>query len=193
MNTTKELNYNLYTQRENYFVRSDISSEFSRDSDIQNGNVEKVKENLKEIRKDFYKGKGVLSSNPLRNTIYHFAISAGIIARVCIDAGLSHNTAYTLSDIYIQKADMCSKPEEVIVLLEQMQIDYATRMQDYKKGNTISIHVNHAIDYIFSHLHTPLTMEELAQKESLTRHLFANDTMISGLSKCSIVSLSQLP
>ena len=138
MNTNKELNYKLYVHKEEGFTRTDIKSEFSRYDDIKFGNVEKVKQNFQEIRKDYYKGKGVLSTNPVRN-IYHLVVSAGIIARGCVDEGMPHDEAYTLSDIYIRRADISKTPEEVIDLIEEMQIDFATRMKEQRKSNAYSI------------------------------------------------------
>ncbi|MCQ2527677.1 MAG: AraC family transcriptional regulator [Saccharofermentans sp.] len=173
MNTSKELNYKLYTHKEEGFIRTDIKSEFSRYDDIKFGNVEKVKSNFKEIRKDYYKGKGVLSTNPVRNNIYHLVVSAGIIARVCVDEGMPHDEAYTLSDIYIRRADISKTPEEVIDLIEEMQIDFASRMREQRKINTFSIHVRHAIDYIYDHLNEPLTMKQLADIEKLNPSYFS--------------------
>ena len=173
MNTNKELNYRMYLQREEEFIRTDLKSEFSRYDDIKNGDVKKVKENFDEIKKNYYKGKGVLSDNPLRNNIYHLVVSAGIIARVCVDAGLPHDESYTLSDIYIRKADNAKTPEEVIDLIGELQLDYATRMNNLKKTNTISIYVSKAIDYIYDHLHEPLTMEMLANYVGLNPSYFS--------------------
>ncbi len=183
MNTNKELNYRMYLQREEEFIRTDLKSEFSRYDDIKNGDVKKVKENFDEIKKNYYKGKGVLSDNPLRNNIYHLVVSAGIIARVCVDAGLPHDESYTLSDIYIRKADKAKTPEEVINLIGELQLDYASRMNSLKKTNTISRHVSQAIDYIYDHLHEPLTMETLAKHVALNpsyfSKLFAKETGIT--------------
>lgn len=173
MNTNKELNYRMYLQREEEFIRTDLKSEFSRYDDIKNGDVKKVKENFDEIKKNYYKGKGVLSDNPLRNNIYHLVVSAGIIARVCVDAGLPHDESYTLSDIYIRKADNAKTPEEVIALIGELQLDYATRMNNLKKTNTISIYVSKVIDYIYDHLHEPLTMEMLANYVGLNPSYFS--------------------
>ena len=173
MNTNKELNYRLYLQREEAFTRTDIATEFSRYDAIKNGNVDEIKERMKTIRQRFYKGKGVLSDNPLRNNIYHFVVSAGVIARICIDSGLPHDEAYTLSDIYIRRADQCTNPDEVIDLLAEMQIDYTTRMKNLKKANTISVHIRRSIDYIYDHLHETLTMEELAGIEGLNPSYFS--------------------
>lgn len=173
MNTNKELNYRLYLQREESFVRTDLKSEFSRYDDIKKGNVKKVKENFKEIRRNFYKGKGQLSENPIRNNIYHLVVGAGIIARLCINEGMSHDEAYTLSDIYIRRADVSQSPDEVIDLIEEMQIDFAERMSKIKKPAKYSTHVRHAIDYICDHLQDRLTMEQLAEIEHLNPSYFS--------------------
>lgn len=173
MDTGKELIYRLYIQREEAFVRTDIKREFSRYEDIKNGDVEKVKENFKEIRKDFFKGKGTLSKNPLRNCMYHFVVSVGVIARICLNAGMPHDEAYTISDIYILAADECKTTEKIIDLLEQAHIDFATRMKKLNIKNNYSVYVRHAIDYIYDHLHDQITLEQLSKNENLNPSYFS--------------------
>ena len=174
MNTASELNYGLYLQRDEGFVRTDVRKEFSRYSDIVNGRVEKVKENYAMVRKDFFAGKGVLSKNQLRNSIYHLVVSMGVIARMCVEAGLPHSEAYTISDIYIQKADVAKSVDEVLDLLGDAQIDFATYMKKLQKSpSPYSVYVRHAIDYIYDHLHEPLKMEELAAAEGLNPSYFS--------------------
>ena len=123
MNTSKELDYRLYLQRDEGFVRTDVRKEFSRYTDIVNGRVDTVRKNYEEVRKDFFAGKGVLSKNPLRNSIYHLVVSLGVIARMCIEAGLPHAEAYTISDIYIQKADESKTVDEVLDLFIELGAD----------------------------------------------------------------------
>ena len=174
MNTREELNYRLYVQRDEEFVRTDVRKEFSRYEDIVNGSVEKVKENYAMARKDFFAGKGVLSPNPLRNSIYHLVVAMDVIARMCVDAGMPHSEAYTISDIYIQRADASKKVDEVLDLLGAAQLDFATRMREMKKGaRGYSLHIRHAIDYIYDHLHQPLKMEQLAEVEGLHPSYFS--------------------
>ena len=78
MESDKELNYHLFLHRDEDFKRTNIKSEFSRYNDIKYGNVEKVKESIEYIKKNFYKGKGTLSDNLLHNNIYH------IVARLYV-------------------------------------------------------------------------------------------------------------
>ena len=167
MDTNKELNYRLFIQIEEGFERTEIRSEFSRYDDIKNGDVEKVRANFAYIRAHYYEGKGQLSDSPLRNVQYHFAIGTGIIARTCIDGGMAHNIAYTLSDIYIRRCDRCQRPEAVIDLTGEMMLDFAARMREVRKASSISLHVRRTVDYIYRNLGTHLTLKMAAEHEGL--------------------------
>ncbi|MBQ3843035.1 MAG: helix-turn-helix transcriptional regulator [Ruminiclostridium sp.] len=169
MNTNRELNYRLFVQTEEDFHRTEIRSEFRRYDDIKNGDIEKVKQNIKEIKAHYYEGKGMLSDSLLRNNQYHFAIGVGIIARVCIDGGMKHNIAYTLSDIYIRRGDKCREPQELIELTGVMMTDFTERMAEIRKESGVSLHVRRTVDYIYENLHIPLTLEMAAEHERLDR------------------------
>lgn len=162
MNTNRDLNYRLYLQREEGFQRVPFSREFEKYRVISSGDVEKVKENFIDIKKNYFKGKGKLSEDPVKNVRYHFIIAVALTSRVCVENGMSHDLAYTLSDIYIQRADTCNDIETMIDMIEEMQVDYATRMRELKKENVISVHIRKCIDYIYDHLAEKLTVESVA-------------------------------
>ena len=163
MNTDHDLNYRLYLQREEGFRRIPISSEYEKYNAVSSGNVERVKENFIKIKENFYNGKGVLSDDPVKNVRYHFIISTAIISRVCIENGMSHDLAYTLSDIYIRRADKCESIEKIIDMIGEMHMDYAERMRELKKENVISIHIRKCIDYIYDNLQEKLTVRSMAE------------------------------
>ena len=183
MDTDQILDYRLYVQREESFVRADHVAEFGQYNRIRNGDVEAVRDRFKIARNHFLDGsdgRGKLSPDPLRNAVYHLVSSAAVISRQCIDGGLDMNTAYTLSDIYINKADEAQTVEQVVDLIAEMQIDYATRMREIRKNDVMSIHVRRAIDYIYNNLNRSLTVKELAERQSLNpeyfSRLFVNET-----------------
>lgn len=163
MNTDHDLNYRLYLQREEGFRRIPISSEYEKYNAVSSGNVERVKENFIKIKENYYNGKGVLSDDPVKNVRYHFIISTAIISRVCIENGMSHDLAYTLSDIYIRRADKCESIEKIIDMIGEMHMDYAERMRELKKENVISIHIRKCIDYIYDNLQEKLTVRSMAE------------------------------
>lgn len=180
MDTSKELTYRLYMHKETDFKRSTLESEFSHYDDVKNGDIDKVVENFNAEKDNYSEGKGVLSDNPLHNHIYHLVVSAGIISRLCIDEGMPQDEAFTLSDIYIRKADKAKTVEEVVALVGELQMDYATRMRARRKDKTVSIHIRRSIDYIYDNLNKNLTMAELAEKQGLNpsyfSKLFAKET-----------------
>lgn len=176
MDTDSTLNYRLYIQRQDEFIRADYRAEFRQYHKIKNGDVEGVRDRFKIARQNFLNGKdgrGVLSDDPLRNSIYHLVASAAVISRMCIDGGLDMDTAYTLSDIYINKADNAKSVEEVLDLIAAMQIDYATRMRALRKENAISIHIRRSIDFIYDNLQRQLSVSELAEREGLSPGYFS--------------------
>ena len=180
MDTGKELNYRLYVQKMNGFTRMPFSSEMSRYIDIQQGNVESVRDRFAKVRENFSEGKGQLSDDPVRNIRYHLIVSVAVISRVCVEGGMSHDEAYTLSDIYIRKADACNDCEELLDIFAQMRVDYAQRMHDMRKNNVISLHIRKSIDYIYENLHEDLSIKKLAAvvglESSYLSKLFAKET-----------------
>ncbi len=167
MNTNKDLNYRLYLHHTYGFERTSFSLEFERYSDVRGGDVEQVRRNMAEVKKDYLKGKGVLSKDPVRNIRYHVIISTAMVARACVEGGMPHDTAYTLSDIYIQRADTYHYGNQLLDLLEEMQVDFASRMKNMKKETIVSFHIRKCIDYIYEHLDERLTVEQLAQELEL--------------------------
>ena len=173
MDTNKILDYRLYIQREEEFIRADLHAEFRQYNKIKSGDVEGVRERFKIARLTFFEGRGVLSKDPLRNIIYHLVASAAVISRLCIDGGMDMNTAYSLSDIYINKADEAESVDEVMDLIAEMQIDYATRMRAINQKNVVNLHVRRSIDFIYNNLNKALTVKELAEREKLNPSYFS--------------------
>ena len=167
MNTNRDLNYRLFVQKETGFARPAFHDEMSYYNYIKEGNVKALEARFNDPLDDFYKGKGQLSDDPLRNVMYHLVVCVGVVTRLCVDAGMDHNVAYTLSDIYIRRGDKCRTPEEVIDVMEEYQMDFARRMREIKKGSVVSLHVKRCSDYIYEHLHENITLADLAKREKL--------------------------
>lgn len=173
MSTNRDLNYRLYAQKESGFIRTAFRSEFERYAVISSGDVVSVKKNFSNIRKNFFEGKGELSDNPVRNVIYHFVVSVAMVSRVCVESGMNHDVAYTLSDIYIKKGDKCTSVDAVINLMEEMQLDFAKRMRELKKKEVQSIHIRKSVDYIQEHLQEKLSVKDIASQVGLSADYYA--------------------
>ena len=183
MKTDRELNYRLYIQRSDGFLRSPFESELGFYRAIQSGDVIEVEKRFDSIKSKFLDGKGTLSPDPVRNLMYHFVTSVALVSRFCIEGGMDHDTAYTLSDIYIQKADAMRDINELIMFFREMEVDFAERMKALRKSNVVSLHVRRCIDYIYEHLHEKITVEILADyvglNSSYLSKLFSTEKGIS--------------
>ena len=161
MNIDRELFYKEFVQRESNILRAPYNPELEFYSVIKSGDTKKTLELCRQSLLD-KPGLGTLSEDPLRNVKYHFVITAALVARYCIEGGMEVSVAFSLSDFYIQKADMCKTPQDVADLHRIMCLDYAKRMKNLRKEKICSKHVANCIDYIHDHLHTRITASYLA-------------------------------
>lgn len=166
------LDYKLYEQRENLFFHQPDSHEEAFYHLVISGNTEQILENKRKYSSSM-NGKGNLSSDPLKNEIYHMIINTALITRACQSAGLPHELAYTLSDLYIRQADACRAVKEVMELNDRMVMDFAGRMKALQYSSHLSAAVMEAVNYIYDNLHTQITTQLLAQHVHMNRSYFA--------------------
>ena len=166
MNIKKELFYREFIQRENNILRAPYNPELEFYSIIKSGNIAKIRSLCQERLLD-KPGLGTLSEDSLQNMKYHFVITTALVARYCIEGGMELSTAYGLSDFYIQKADQCRTPEEVSDLHPVMCEDYTKRMKNLRKQKICSKHIADCVDYIYEHLHTRITINDLSEYVNL--------------------------
>ncbi|MBR4321709.1 helix-turn-helix transcriptional regulator [Treponema sp.] len=127
---------------------------------IGNGDMEEMKRLFMPLNVE---GFGKLSDNPLRNLKYHLIITVAMITRYVIEAGLEMEAAYNLSDIYIQKVDLCRDEESVRKIHAELCEAYVKRMQACKKRKLYSKPVSQCIDFIYDNLHDKITLDDLAK------------------------------
>lgn len=182
MNTDRELNYREFILRENNTFHAPYNPEFAFYTAIKSGETDKVLQ----LCKDEFSNKnglGKLSDNLLQNLKYHFVVTAALIARYCIEGGMEHEAAYSLSDIYIQKVDKCALVTQISKLHSAMSMDYAQRMKNLHKKRVFSKQIVKSIEYIYNNLHKKIPISELAQYTALNpsylSRLFRKETGIT--------------
>lgn len=167
MNIKNKFLYREFLNREKDIPRASYIPELEFYNAIKSGNIGKVTLLCNEGFSN-KSGLGELSSNPLQNLKYHFAITAGIVARFCIEGGMDLGEAYNLSDYYIHTADSCSMPDQISSLHLDMCLDYTKRMRALEKRRIISRKVVETIEIIYDNLHKKITVDYLANKVNLS-------------------------
>lgn len=159
-NDVKPMTSHLFAHREAEFQYAPFDREMSFYKSICSGNIELVKIYFEPL---FCKGCGTLSKNPLQNLKYHFTVSTALIARFCVNSGMTPEEAYSLSDIYIMKADEALTEEEIRQLHYKMIERYTRQMKRIKSENVYSKRIMLAMDYISKNLHSRIKIEDTAK------------------------------
>lgn len=177
----KELEYLSFRQREEQFVHHTYEEERYIYELIEAGDAEAIHLMQQKFTSNH---NGILSNHPLKNAQYHFVVDSTLVARACISGGLPYQISYSLSDLYIQKADVCSTRDEINELHLEMLSDYMKRLYENNKKNIFSKPVQQCIDYIYSHLHEKITVQMLADEVKLNPSYLS--TLFKKMMHCSI-------
>ena len=167
-----KLEYRLYVQRENDFFHEPIKHEQFIYNAIIAGDTEAIKENRRRYANVKGGTKGELSDDALRNSRYHTIINTAVIARICVANGLPHETAYTLSDMYIRAVDKASTEREISRLNDEMTLEYASLMRE-SRDRKCSKSVRKARDFICNNLHLNITAADAAKAAGYERCYFS--------------------
>lgn len=193
MSLKKEMSYREFINREHSLSHAPYSPEFAFYFAIKSGNLNKVKKMCEEESFTEKSGLGQLSDDLLRNMKYHLVITAAMVARFCIEGGMSHETAYTLSDFYILKADKCKSADQLSRIHKDMSLHYTQKMKVIRKSQVCSKPISKCIDYIYNNLHKKITVTELAQETGLNSsylsRLFKKET---GSTICSYIKKQKI-
>lgn len=182
MSLNKEITLKEMLLRETAELHAPYTPEFDFYYAVKNGDVEKVMELCKTEFTE-KSGFGKLSEDPLQSMKYHFAITAAMLARYGIDAGLEHESAYGMSDLYIQKCDKLNSLSELSKLHLEMSLDFVKRTSALRKSRIASKQVILCVNYIYENLHKKITVSELASHTGLNpsylSRLFKKETGLS--------------
>lgn len=154
-----------FENREDNRFHTPYDKEIEFYQSIKMGNVDEALQMLRPFNSD---GVGVLSDDRLRNFKYHLIITIAFITRYCIEGGMEMEEAYNRSDIYIRRLDGFTKEEEIESLHKEIVEEYAKRMRSIRKKTMYSKAIVLCLEYIYTNLHTRLTLEVLAEQAKLS-------------------------
>ncbi len=159
LSTRKALAEHLFIKREIGFSHAPFEREIAFYESVCSGNLETVKTLFTHLGGE---GFGTLCPDPLQNLKYHLVVSIAMITRFCISCGMQPETAYSLSDVFIQKTDACRNEEEIHALHYNLTVDYTKRMREIQSGQMYSRTLLLMLDYISDHLHERILLEDMA-------------------------------
>lgn len=169
MDLSKDWYRSEFIHHEDNKLHRPLETEFNFYDAVAEGDLAAVEENIKSSAFTNPEGMGQLSLNPLQNIRYHFVVTTSMITRYCIHAGMEQERAYGLSDFYILKMDSCKSIRQITELHDVMCMDFCKRMNVIRSKQILSKPIVLCIDYIYSHIHNRITIEELADYLNLSK------------------------
>lgn len=164
----EHLSRTLFLHRETSETHERYEEELDRFSAIHEGNPEKARSIVETFRTNTYSH---LSPDPLRNKRYLFVVNATMATRFAIEGGVPMETAYNISDLFIQRMDSCITTDEISDLLETMILTFVQQVIKYKSASgerQLSPSVIQGMDYIHKHLHDPLSLTQISREVHLS-------------------------
>jgi len=150
-------------------------------SSIRTGNLEALQKSWAE---DYVGDLGILAKTPLRSAQNIGIVLVTLASRAAMEGGVMPETAYSLSDSYINKIEEVKNPEAAFQLGRQAEYQYTVLVKEAKelhfareKEHTPDSRVSRCKDYIFAHLHGKVSTAEIAKE------LYINPNYLSELFK----------
>ncbi len=156
----------LIERKENENYHSTYYFEQEYYSYVEKGDIEGLKEFIK-ILPDFTQGQ--VASSQIRQSKNIFIASISIATRRAIAGGLDIETAYQLSDNYIQEMEKLDNDSAITLLNSNAIFDFTKRVAEAKIPQGMSPDIFHCIQYISNHVNQPLAVEEIAKVLNLER------------------------
>ena len=184
----KNFNDLLFENHENNVHHNPYDQELREFGSIENGDLIQLEKSLQE---DYDGTIGTLAKDPLRNLKNLGIVLVTLASRAAIRGGLSPEISFSLSDSYIQQIEECRDLALITPLAHKAEFQYAGMVHEIKEKQKGVLkkqknpRINKCKDFIFSHLHDRITLEDLAVEAD------CNPNYLSQLFKeCEGISIS---
>ncbi|MBN1549921.1 helix-turn-helix domain-containing protein, partial [bacterium] len=112
---------------------------------------------------------GTLSKSSIRQMKNIFICVTTLVTRAAIEGGLDLETAYQLSDFYLQKSEDTFSAEAINELTDTMLQDFTVRTQKSKFSDDVPPDIFDCLQYIRQNTHSPLRVQTIAAYAHLSR------------------------
>lgn len=117
---------------------------------------------------------GTLASTSLRQLKNIIIVTTTLATRAAIEGGLDADSAYHLSDYYIQNAESADNPDVLYHLLGVINHDFAEKVAEQKVPRTSDDILQKAIRYVLQNTNTPLKVTDVAEYVGFSRSYFSS-------------------
>lgn len=112
---------------------------------------------------------GTLAAEQLRQIKNTFVVSVTLVSRAAIQGGMDVEDAFSLSDAFIQKAELLNTPNQLTNLQYHMVLEFTERVDRIRQGKQPTALVLSVRNYVQHHISEPIRVEEMAKALYISR------------------------
>ena len=156
----------LFHQIENGIQHNSYDQEIRERTAIENGDLESLQKSIDEL---FVGNVGRLADDELRNNKNLAIVAITLASRAAIQGGLSPETAFSMSDLYIRQVEQSTSTGLPIQITRNAEFQFARMVKEVKESYISSHdakeneHISNCKNYIFRHLHGRIQVKEIAE------------------------------
>lgn len=156
----------MYRKKEEGIFNNSYEIEGELMEYIETGNVKGLHNFIKNPKRI---SGGILANDGLRHAKNMFICAITLAARAAIRGGLSPQTAFQLSDIYIQQAEQLNDIQSVNSLLVRAMFEYAGRVASLSIPVSADGVLNRVVEYVRTNTNKNITVSDIADHFGFSR------------------------
>lgn len=161
------LNYRQkVTEAETGHIHNEYEQQYL--ADIREGRVEKF-QNVNISMKELTNEVGILAENNLKQSEYMIVAGITLVARAAMEGGVPASSAYSLSEIYMQRLAKCRSEAEMYRLYMECQREFAGKVKKIRDKKRNAYYVEQCKDYLTQNIHKKVTVQEIADLIGINR------------------------
>ena len=167
---TRHLHQTQFQASEGGLKHNPYDQEIREQAAISEGNLDAL---MRSISEEYTGQVGTLAKDPLRQAKNLAIVNTTLASRSAIRGGMSYEAAFSLSDSYIQLFEEMTDVSMITHMRRSMEIQYTEivagirKMQKGQEHGSGHPHVASCKNYIYSHLHSPISVQEIADSLGL--------------------------
>ena len=112
---------------------------------------------------------GTIAKDQLRQLKNTFIVTATLTSRAAIRGGMREDDAFSLSDAYIQRAELLTSFEAIMNLQYHMLLEYTEQVEQLHRGKHASKLTLDVANYVRHHLSESISVDAMAEELFLSR------------------------
>ena len=112
---------------------------------------------------------GQIAADQLRQQRNLFIVTATLVSRAAIRGGMREEDAFSLSDAFIQRAELLTSHSKIMNLQYNMILEFTEQVEKLHRGKHESKLALDVANYVRHHLSEPISVETMAEEFFLSR------------------------